>query len=149
MIYIASDHAGFELKESIKQMLKDSGEDFEDLGTNSTEQVDYPDFAALVAQKIQANPQARGILICGTGQGMCIAANKFKEIRAAQAWDEATARAGRNDDDVNVLCLAARHQTFEQVQPIIKAFIETPFENIERRVRRLEKINSLERKLHE
>lgn len=144
MIYIAADHAGFELKEQVKQLLSQLGQQFEDLGTDSTESVDYPDYAQLVAQKIASNPKAKGILLCGTGQGICIAANKFKGIRAAQAWNEAVARAGRNDDDINILCLAARHQTIEQVRPIIKTFLETPFEEVERRVRRLQKITALE-----
>lgn len=145
MIYIAADHTGFQLKEQVKQFLTELGEQFEDLGTKSAQSVDYPDFAALAAQKIQADSQAKGILLCGSGQGICIAANKFKGIRAAQAWDEATARAGRNDDDVNVLCLAARHQTIDQVKPIIKTFLQTPFESVERRVRRLQKIAQLEK----
>ena len=145
MIYIGCDHAGFELKEQVKQLLSSLVEQFEDLGPAKFNPADdYPDFAALVAKKIQANPQAKGILICGTGQGICIAANKFKGIRAGQAWNEATATAGRNDDDINILCLASRHQTFDEVKPIIRAFLETPFDAVDRRMRRLEKIKELE-----
>lgn len=145
MIYIAADHAGFELKERIKKYLAGLKEKFEDLGVDSDQPVDYPDYAASAAKKIQTDPKSQGILICGTGQGICIAANKFIGLRAAQAWSADVARAGRNDDDINALCLAARHQSFEDVKPIIKAFLETPFEKIERRIRRLNKISKLEK----
>lgn len=144
MIYISADHAGFELKKQVKQFLTEQNEQFDDLGPNTLDlQDDYPDFAELVARKIQSDPQTKGILICGSGQGICIAANKLKGIRAAQAWSEATARAGRNDDDINVLCLAARHQTFDEIKPIIKAFLETPFDAQSRRIKRIKKIEKI------
>lgn len=145
MIYIAADHAGFELKQLVTQLLSSSGKQFEDLGPESLDPADdYPDFASAVAKKVQAEPQAKGILICGSGQGMCIAANKFGGIRAGQAWNEQTAKAGRNDDDINILCLASRHQTTDEIKPIIKAFLDTPFDAVDRRIRRLEKIKNFE-----
>jgi ribose 5-phosphate isomerase B len=141
-IAIASDHAGFQLKEEIKKVLDQMGISYEDLGTNGTESVDYPDYAGRVARAVQQGD--RGILCCGTGIGMSIAANKFKGIRAAICNDLFTAQMSREHNDSNVLILGGRIMKDSEVVPeIVKVWIETGFEG-GRHQRRLDKIKEFE-----
>jgi ribose 5-phosphate isomerase B len=129
-ILVASDHAGFDLKKYLMENLKDFT--FEDLGTNSTQSVDYPDFAAKVAEKLpkessEKNPGVFGLLICGSGQGMAIKANKYSHIRAALCWDHTTARLAREHNNANVLCLGARVLPFTLAKEILEIFVKTEF----------------------
>jgi ribose 5-phosphate isomerase B len=144
MLYIASDHAGFQLKEGIDDYLESLGYKFEDLGAYESEpQDDYSDFAQLLARKV-AQEDSVGILICGTGQGMCMAANKIKGVRAVLAFDEYTARAAKEHLDANILCLGGRTTDLETAKKIIKIWLETPFSGEERHIRRLKKVGEIE-----
>lgn len=147
MIYLAADHRGFSLKEKIKSWLSTREIAFEDLGADSLDPADdYPDYGAKVAQKVAQNPaENRGILICGSGAGICVVANKFKGIRAALATSPEMARAARNDDDINVLCLASDFIPESAALAITEAFLGTPFGNEERYRRRIGKIADLEK----
>lgn len=146
MIYLGADHAGFELKEAIKRHLSEQKVDFEDLGAAQINPADdYPDYAAIVAQRVAERPENRGILICGSGQGVCIAANKFSGVRAALAWNTESARLARHDDDANILCLAGRLIDEKIALEIVDVFLETQFDDAERRVRRINKIKSYEK----
>jgi ribose 5-phosphate isomerase B len=141
-IAIASDHAGFQLKEEIKRTLVRMGIPFEDYGTQNTESVDYPDYAYKVARSVQQGN--RGILCCGTGIGMSIAANKFKGIRAAVCNDSFTAQMSREHNDSNVLILGGRIiKDPESIPEIVRVWIETGFEG-GRHQRRLDKIREFE-----
>jgi len=145
-IYIGADHNGFELKRQIADFLRRSGHEVVDEGDAKLQpEDDYPQFAArlVTAMKTSDEQDPRGILICGSGQGMCMAANRFKGIRAALCLDAAEARMARNDDDANVLCLPARLLTFEQTQPIISAWLSTPFAAAPRFKRRLRELDDL------
>ncbi len=143
-IYLGADHAGFERKEHMKAYLLEQGHAVEDLGAHELDlQDDYPDYAVLVAKKVMSEP-SRGILFCGSGQGICIAANKIDGIRAALAYNEQSAEASRTDDDANVLCLPARDLTDDQVKRIIETWLSTEFSEAERHKRRIEKIRSIE-----
>jgi ribose 5-phosphate isomerase B len=144
-IYIGADHAGWKMKEEIKTWLKDSGYEVEDLGNKILdENDDYPDFALAVAEKVADESGNFGILICASGQGMCIAANKVRGARAIVGFDENTAVASRADDDANVLCLPAREMSATNAKEIIKVWLKTEFSNEERHVRRLQKIKKME-----
>ncbi len=145
-VFIASDHAGFRVKEKIKRYLQKKKIDFEDLGTDSTAAVDYPVFALKVGQRVAKNRNHKGILICGTGTGMVIAANKVKGIRAVAAYDAYSARMSRQDNDTNVLGLRGRFFPFAKIQKIITVWLETPFSGELRHKRRLKKISTYERK---
>jgi ribose 5-phosphate isomerase B len=127
-IVIASDHAGFELKASLKQSLQDEGYEVLDLGAHSTESVDYPDFAAALAGAIRDGEAERGILICGTGIGISIAANRHPGIRAALCHDTTGARLSRQHNDANVLVLGARMVGAEVAKDCVATFFSTPFE---------------------
>jgi len=145
-IIIASDHAGFRLKEKIKQDLKRRKIAFEDFGTDSLQSVDYPDYAIKVAKAVAKNKDHRGILICGTGTGMTIAANKVKGIRAVAAYDAYSAKMSRIDNDTNVLGLRGRFFPYERLRKIISVWLDTPFSGEERHKRRINKISDFERK---
>jgi ribose 5-phosphate isomerase B len=134
-IVLGSDHAGFELKEAIKLWLAATPYQFEDAGTHSEASVDYPDYAEKVAKAVASGQADRGILICGTGVGVCIAANKIRGIRAAPAWNI--------DIDANVLCLSGRFLDFAAAKEIIQTWLETSFEG-GRHQRRVDKISQLE-----
>jgi len=146
LIYIGADHKGFQLKESLKKFLKDKGYEVVDVGNNHyDENDDYPDFAKLVARAISQDPfNRRGILICGSGIGMDIVANKFKNVRSALVSNSDQAYLSRNDDDANVLSLAADFIDEEQAQKILTTWLVTPFSNKEHHKRRLGKITSIE-----
>ncbi len=142
-IAIASDHRGYHLKEQIIAMLRSKGHEVEDDGTTGSESVDYPDFAALVAKKVSQGSVERGILICGTGIGMAIAANKFPGVRAAPCSDEVTAEISRRHNNLNVLCLSADMLSPRTVERMVEVWVTTPFEG-GRHERRVEKIHQLE-----
>ncbi|NOZ64605.1 MAG: ribose 5-phosphate isomerase B [Caldiserica bacterium] len=144
IIGIASDHAGFPLKEFLKGLLVNWDYKVVDLGCNSEDSVDYPDFAYPLARKVTEGKIPRGILICGTGIGMSIAANKVKGIRAALCWDECTARMSRNHNDANILCLGGRTLTPKQAEQILKVWLEESFLGGNHK-RRLDKISKIER----
>ena len=148
VIYFGADHGGFPLKEHLKTFVKGLGYETADMGNERLDPADdYPDFAAAVAAKISgAEPgQARGILICRNGAGVTIAANKFPGVRAALALNPDHAFDIRNDDDANVLGLAADFVTPEEAERLVRIFLEAPFEPAERRVRRLNKIKEMEK----
>lgn len=146
LIYIGADHRGFELKETLKKFLKDQGYEVIDVGNDHyDENDDYPDFAKLVGRVISQDPvNRRGILICGSGVGMDIAANKFKGVRSALVNNPDRAYLSRNDDDTNVLSLGADFSDEEQAEKILSTWLATPFSNKEHHKRRLEKIRQLE-----
>lgn len=146
-VYIASDHAGFAMKQALLKAFSGDG-DFEwvDHGPADTESVDYTDYAERVADDVLWKPHSVGVLICGTGIGMCIAANKFKGIRAALVSDVTTAKLTREHNDSNILCLAGKHTPIDTAIAVVKAWLATPFSNEERHERRLWKLSKLEEK---
>ena len=143
-IAIGSDHAGFEDKERVKKQLEELGYDYEDVGTNSAESVDYPIYAQKVAEKVANGEVEQGLLICGSGNGMQIAANKIHGIRAALAWNEETARLARQHNDANVLSVPARMISPEEVSKVIKSYLEAEFEG-GRHARRVDEISEMEK----
>jgi ribose 5-phosphate isomerase B len=143
---IASDHRGIALKEKLKAFLRDQGHDPQDKGTSDEQSVDYPDYGSLVAEAVSRGACDRGILICSTGIGMSVVANKYPGVRAALCGDAATARQCREHIDANVLVLAGSSVTDEAAQQIVATWLHTPFEG-GRHQRRLDKIAMLERKL--
>lgn len=142
-VLIASDHAGLPGKEEIKKTLAEMGVPYEDFGTNAEDSVDYTDYAARVAQAVAADTAAQGILVCGSGIGMEIAANKVPGIRAALAWNEETARLAREHNDANIVAVGARTTAPETIKQIIKTFLTTDFAG-GRHQRRIDKIAQLE-----
>lgn len=139
-IALASDHAGYELKEKIVKMLKEMGHQVLDFGTNTNEPVDYPDFAAPAAKAVASSDADMGILICGTGIGMSIVANKIEGIRAADCTSVEMAKLARRHNNANILTLGARLLNFEQAEPIVRAFLNEDFEG-GRHLIRIEKIH--------
>jgi ribose 5-phosphate isomerase B len=127
-ILIASDHAGFSQKEFLREKLLSEGFQVEDLGCHSTESVHYPDFAAQVAQRIQDGFQGLGVLICGSGQGMMMAANRFSGLRAGLAWNEEIARLMRSHNNAQIICFGARFTADEYAWQMLRIFLETDFE---------------------
>ena len=127
-IPIASDHAGFELKEKLKAYLQAKGYDVEDLGTHSTASTDYPEYAHKLAAEIASGAAKRGVLLCGTGLGMAYAANRHPHVRAAVAWAPEIATLARQHNDANVLSLPARYLTEAQADEIVDRFLTTAFE---------------------
>jgi ribose 5-phosphate isomerase B len=142
-IAIASDHRGFQLKEQLAALLASKQHDVEDLGTNGPDSVDYPDYAALVARRVSQGRADRGILICGSGIGMAIAANKFPGVRAAPCADEIAAEISRRHNDLNVLCLSADMLSPRIAERMVEVWIDAPFEG-GRHERRVAKIADLE-----
>jgi len=138
-LVIGCDHAAFDAKTELVHYLKSIGQDIIDEGTHSLDSVDYPDFAARVSQKVQSGEAQRGILICGTGIGMSIAANRFKNIRAALCFNEELAKLSRLHNDANVLCLGARTQSIESMKSILSVWLTTEWEG-DRHAIRLNKI---------
>ena len=139
-IAIGSDHAGFKMKEIVKAYLKRKKIAFKDFGTYSEESVDYPDYAYPVAEAVARKEFERGILICGSGVGVTITANKVKRIRAANAYDTYTAKQSRQHGDCNVLTLAGRKLTKAQARKIVAVWLKTEFSGDERHLRRIRKI---------
>jgi len=142
-IIIGADHAGFQLKEIIKSFLEEKGWVVSDIGTDSEASVDYPDFGAVVEKSVSSGLFSRGILVCGSGVGMAIVANKFSGIRAAVCLDTETARLSRLHNDANVLIFAGRRTAPETARQIAEVWLETPFEG-GRHQGRLDKIRALE-----
>jgi len=146
-IAIGCDHAALEAKQEIVSYLKSMGHDLLDEGTNTLDSVDYPDYAADVSRKVQSGQADRGVLICGTGIGMSIAANRFTGIRAALCYTEELAELSRLHNDSNILCFGARTQSVESMKKIISVWLATQWEG-GRHGRRLDKIESNSRGQH-
>jgi len=142
-VAVASDHRGYALKTRILERLTNLGHDIIDHGPASNDSVDYPDFAVKVSLSVAEGEADRGILICGTGMGMCIAANKIKGIRATACHDEVTAEMSRRHNDANVLCLSAELLGEQLVDRMIEIWMTTDFEK-GRHARRLDKISDFE-----
>jgi len=142
-IAIGSDHRGVHIKAKLSQLLSAAGHQVTDFGTHSDQSVDYPDFASLVSKAVSSQEADRGILICGTGIGMAITANKFPGVRAATCYDEVMAELCRRHNDVNVLCLPGDLFGDRPVGDLVRIWLQTEFEN-GRHQRRLEKIRSIE-----
>jgi len=140
-IAIGSDHAGFNLKESVKTFLSQGNWEIEDIGTHSTDSVDYPDFGREVARLVSSGKVTRGILVCGSGVGMSIVANRFPGVRAALSLDRETAVMSRKHNDSNILVLAGRRSEIETAESIVSAWLETKFEG-GRHQKRLDKIDN-------
>jgi ribose 5-phosphate isomerase B len=143
-IALASDHAGYAEKERLKPLLADLGVEFDDLGTMSEESVDYPDYARKVAEQVAQGKVEQGLLVCGSGTGMAITANKVPGVRAAVAWSEETARLARQHNDANVLAIGARTTPDGDIPKIVRAWFASEFEG-GRHAARVEKISQVER----
>jgi ribose 5-phosphate isomerase B len=140
-VFLAADHAGFPLKEALAQHLRQQGIEVVDLGTHSPESVDYPDFAHQLAQVVAQDPSAFGILLCATGIGMSIAANKHRGIRAALAHDAYTAEMARRHNNANILCLGGKVTGEAVAKQMVDLFLATPFQG-GRHARRLGKLEA-------
>lgn len=125
-VFIASDHAGFELKEKLKDYFMNL--EWVDLGTKNTDRVDYPDYASLLAEKLKEESESFGVLVCGSGQGMAMRANKYSHIRAALCYDTKITKLSRQHNNANVLCLGERMLNSEAAIEILKCFLATEFE---------------------
>ena len=145
-IAVGTDHRGFSIRSKVIELVERLGHEVEDVGTFSSEPVDYPDIASLVSQKVSRGEVERGILVCGTGLGMCIAANKFHGIRAAACHNDLTAEVSRRHNDTNVLCLSADLLGERLIDRMIELWLSTPFEG-GRHARRVKKITQLERQV--
>ncbi|RPI03439.1 MAG: ribose 5-phosphate isomerase B [Ignavibacteriae bacterium] len=143
MIALGSDHAGYEYKELLKKHLDALGKPYQDFGTASPDSVDYPDVGHTVSKSVASGKCLRGILICGTGIGMSIVANKHSGIRAAVCESTASAKLSREHNDANILCLGARITPWETAKEIVDTFLTTPFSGGERHMNRIQKIHSL------
>jgi RpiB/LacA/LacB family sugar-phosphate isomerase len=144
---VGADHAGFELKQQLVNHLRACGHEIVDLGTTSSDPVDYPDFAEAVGTTLRNNQAERGILVCGSGVGASVAANKIPGIRAGLCHDTYSARQGVEHDDMNVLVLGARVIGLELAKELVERFVTAQFTGEERHQRRLEKIKSLENRV--
>ncbi len=145
IVAIAADHGGYELKTKLVDYLRELGHIVYDLGTHSTAPVDYPDFARAVAAEVGSGGAERGILICGSGVGACIAANKFPGIRAGLCHDSFSAHQGVEDDDANVLCLGARILGVELARELVRIWLGAAFSGAERHCRRVAKVAAIEK----
>ncbi len=147
MIYIASDHAGFQLKKHLKTYIKTQlRKSITDLGPKTyNKEDDFVDFAIKLGKTVSKKKADIGIAICGSGHGMCITTNKIKGIRAIMGYSIEGAELGKKDNDANVLCLSGNVLSNEHADAIVKKFLETKFDGLERRVRRLKKISALEK----
>lgn len=141
-IALGSDHAGFALKEGLKKYLRTQGHEVQDVGCPSEERCDYPDYAQKVARAVAQKEAERGVLVCGSGIGMCMSANKVKGIRAAVLRIEADAKLSREHNDANVACLGGRITQPDEAQKLLKVFLSTPFEG-GRHTGRLAKLEKL------
>jgi ribose 5-phosphate isomerase B len=143
-VALGCDHAGFELKDKLKQHLAETGISVDDKGTNSTASVDYPDYAQLVGNEVVNHKADYGILVCGSGIGMSIAANKIHGIRAVNAHNELEAQLSREHNDANVLALGGRMLDDKTAFSIVDLWLATPFPGSDRHKRRIEKVEALE-----
>lgn len=147
MIYLGADHRGFKLKEEIKRYLKTLSFAYQDFGNKIIDpNDDYPDFAKKVAEKVSQNSKERGILFCGSGVGMAIVANKFKNVRAVLGFNEKVAQMSREHNDSNVLSLPTDFLSLKETKKIVKTWLKTKFSQDGRHKKRLRKIKSLEKK---
>lgn len=145
-IIIGADHNGFQYKQDLAYALRNFGHEVIDSGNVSIDpNDDFPQFASKVVSDLlgSGDPQAKGILICGSGQGMVMAANRFKGIRASLCWNLGEARSARNDDDSNILCLSSVYLSIEEAESIVTTFLETPFAAAPRFIRRLQELDQL------
>ncbi len=140
IIPIASDHAGYEAKEIVKKILREHDITTIDYGTKSGESVDYPDFATLVAQAVNNGDHDMGILICGSGQGMCMTANKYPKVRAALVWNDEMAKLSRQHNNANILCLPGRYLNEDELRTIVASWLSSSFDG-GRHQRRIDKIH--------
>jgi ribose 5-phosphate isomerase B len=147
-IAVGTDHRGFSIRSKVVELLQRLGHEVEDVGTFSPEAVDYPDIAAEVAGRVSHGQSERGILVCGTGLGMCIAANKFHNVRATPCHDDLTAELSRRHNDSNILCLSADLLGERLIDRMIELWLNTPFEG-GRHARRVEKIINIEHRVEE
>ncbi len=147
-IAIGTDHRGFALRAKLVELLRELGHEVDDVGTFSPDAIDYPDIAAQVAGKVSRGEVARGILVCGTGLGMCIAANKFSGVRATPCHDDITAELSRRHNDSNVLCLSADLLGERLIDRMIEIWLAAPFDG-GRHQRRVQKISDLEHRVEE
>jgi len=145
IIPVASDHAGYEAKEATKKIIEKLGYIPIDFGTHSPDSVDYPEFAVLVSKKVNTGEHEFGVLICGTGQGMCMTANKFPNVRAALVYSPEVAVLAREHNNANIICLPGRELNSEQIETILKSWFSTSFEG-GRHEQRVTKIHSLTEK---
>jgi len=143
-IAVGADHRGFSIRSNLVELLARFGHEVVDVGSHTGDAVDYPDIAALVAGKVSTGEVDRGILVCGTGLGMCIAANKFPGVRAAPCHDDLTAEMSRRHNDLNVLCLSADLLGERLIDRMVEIWLNTPFEG-GRHARRVQKIAALEK----
>lgn len=143
-IVIGADHAGFKAKEELKSMLEQKGYRVVDVGTTSEESTDYPDYAVKVAQAVSSGQAKQGVLVCGTGIGMCMTANKIKGVRAALVTDEFTAEMSRKHNNANVFCAGARVVPTDTMKALLDKWLATPFEGgrHERRVRKIDDLDA-------
>ena len=148
MLYLGTDHGGFRLKEHLKKFLTKQQVAFVDLGPKKLiADDDYPDYAKLVAQKVSRNPlRDTGLLICRSGQGVCIVANKFKNVRAALVWNVIEAKMSRNDDMSNILCLPSDYISPRMAEKIVEKWLDTPYSIDVRHTRRVKKISEVEQR---
>ena len=145
-VFVGADHNGFYLRNTLLDYLKRAGYDVQDDGDKSLNpDDDFPVFAALVAHNVltSTDKDPRGILICGSGQGMCMAANRYRGIRACMGYDQESIRASRHDEDSNILCLAARVLENDKVNVLVETFLNTPFAQLGRYQRRIQAMDSL------
>jgi RpiB/LacA/LacB family sugar-phosphate isomerase len=143
-IVVGADHRGFQLKNEIANFLRGQGHDVTDVGANSSDSVDYPDIARAVGKAIQAGQAERGVIICGSGVGACVAANKLRGVRAAITHDTYSAHQGVEHDDMNVICLGSHVIGIDVAIEVTKAFVGATFDRQERYLRRLGKVEALE-----
>ncbi len=144
-VAIASDHAGFQLKKSLIPVIENEGYELVDLGTDSEVSVDYPDFALRLGELIAKGDADRGVLICGSGVGACVAANKIPGVRAGLCHDTYSAHQGVEHDNMNIICLGSRVVGKELATELCRTFLNAEFSNEERHKRRLEKIRKIEK----
>jgi ribose 5-phosphate isomerase B len=145
LIYLGADHAGFEMKNSIKHHLELQGFEVEDLGAHSfDENDDYPEFATAVAEAVRKNPRSLGILSCGNATGITIAANKFDGIRAGIGYSKLAAKTMRNDDNANIISIPGRLEVKDDPLEIVDTFLESKFSFANRHIRRLNKVSKIE-----
>ena len=148
-IYIGSDHGGYAQKDRLIEALRPEGYEITDCGTYSPASTDYPDFALAVGRSVAEHPHSLGILLCRSGEGMEMAANKIPKIRAALVWQEDVAVETRRDNDANILVLPSDFISEEQALAIARRFAATPFSGEERHIRRLQKLHAIERVSYE
>jgi ribose 5-phosphate isomerase B len=140
-VFLGADHAGFLFKNTLKDALSTSGSVVEDLGAHElVSDDDYPEYASKVAHAVMTHPGSKGVLLCGSAEGMCIAANKFAGIRAGVGFSKEAARLMRTDDDANIICVPTRIALVDDKVEIVNMFLETPFSGEERHRRRIEEI---------